>query len=128
MQVIETLDRRKGFEQSFLWPLPEPDEPQAEEVVAEEPVTGEQEAAEPTWEDQPVRDKLVAVLTYLRSQHNYCLHCGCKVREVACRLRSPYIRTDRRMMTNLVCCSTTVQKIWRTVVRGLWTRIIDACV
>ena len=125
MQVIETLDRRKGFEQSFLWPLPEPEEPQAEEAVAEEPVTGEQVAAEPTWEDQPVKDKLVAALTYLRSQHNHCLHCGCQVGEVACRLRPPYVRADSSRSTHLVCCSTTVRKIWRTVVRGLWTKIIN---
>ena len=74
-QVIETLDRRKGLDPSFLWAPPEPQAPEDEEEVAE----AEEETKEPGWEDQPIKDKLMTVLTYLRSQHCYCLHCGCQV-------------------------------------------------
>lgn len=78
MKVIETLDTRKGFGSSFLWPLPEEDasEEASETLEAQEQA---QAAKEPTWEDQPVKDKLVTALTYLRQHHSYCIHCGCQV-------------------------------------------------
>lgn len=84
VQVIETLDRRKGFEQSFLWPQPdteaaEESDDKADATAAEELI--EVADPEPTWEDQPVRDKLVTALRYLRTHHFYCLHCGAQVRE-----------------------------------------------
>jgi len=59
-----------------MWPLPENQEDSDDGGDAEE---AEEEAKEPGWEDQPVKDKLVTALTYLRSQHFYCLHCGCQV-------------------------------------------------
>ena len=74
--MIDTLDRRKGLEASFLWPLPEV---QASEEEDEKETEADEDAKEPGWEDQPVKDKLMTVLTYLRSQHCYCLHCGCQV-------------------------------------------------
>lgn len=81
LQVIETLDRRKGLEQSFLWLLPEKSEDEVSEeqkadASAEQP---EEKDSEPSWEEQPVRDKLMTVLGYLRQQHFYCLHCGHQV-------------------------------------------------
>lgn len=82
-QVIETLDRRKGFEQSFLWPPVEPVEGGEEAADGEKPPEEEQQPAELSWEDQPVRDKLVTALTYLRNHHSYCLHCGCQVKTVS---------------------------------------------
>ena len=70
------MDRRKGLDPSFLWPPPEVEaSEEGDEKVAE----AEEQAKVPCWEDQPVKDKLMTVLTYLRSQHCYCLHCGCQV-------------------------------------------------
>ena len=85
LQVIETLDRRKGYDRSYLWP-PEPavdpdaneeNNKESESIPADQ--TLEEEIKEPTWEDQPVLDRLQTVLKYLRTQHFYCLHCGCQV-------------------------------------------------
>jgi hypothetical protein len=64
------------LEPSFLWPLPEKEENSDDDGEGKE---AEDEAEEPGWEDQPVKEKLVTALTYLRSQHVYCLHCGCQV-------------------------------------------------
>lgn len=80
-QVIETLDRRKGLEQNFLWPLPEQtDEEAAEGEDHEVKVDDIQESQEASWEDQPVKDKLISALRYLRAHYFYCLHCGHQVR------------------------------------------------
>lgn len=79
-QVVETLDRRKGLEQSFLWPPIEKSDSEAgleEKEDKEEEV--EPEVKEPSWEDQPVRDKLMTALSYLRRHYSYCFYCGTQV-------------------------------------------------
>jgi len=85
-KVAETLDVRKGLDPSFLWPPPEPQKPPEGDVAGE---TAPEEVKEPGWEEQPVRDKLLTVLTYLRSQHSYCLHCGCQVCMTRAALAAP---------------------------------------
>ena len=64
-----------------MWP-PEPVPEEGAEDVDALGLVEEAAAAdpqEPTWEDQPVKNRLITVLSYLRSQHLYCLHCGCQV-------------------------------------------------
>lgn len=80
MQVIETLDTRKGLPQSFLWPpLPEPESGDDAPCPAENASDIHPEQQEASWEDQSTKDKLTAVLKYLRNHHQYCIHCGCQV-------------------------------------------------
>jgi hypothetical protein len=75
MQVCETLDRRKGMADSVMWPPPPP-EPADEEQAAEEEAAQELHP----WEDRPAAQKLGDVLQWLRSEHCYCVYCGCQVR------------------------------------------------
>lgn len=78
--MIETLDRRKGLEPNFLWPPVEISESEAElEDKEEDGEKSEPEDKEATWENQPVKDKLVTALSYLRNHYFYCLYCGTQV-------------------------------------------------
>ena len=68
------------MDQNFLW-LPAEREDAIEGGENAEEVKGveEEEEKEATWEDQPVKDKLITALTYLRNHYSYCLHCGHQV-------------------------------------------------
>ena len=87
--MIETLDRRKGLEHSFLWPLVERAESEAEvEEDGKKEDDGENveaEDKEPTWEDQPVKGKLMTALSYLRNHYSYCFYCATQVCPLLCR-------------------------------------------
>lgn len=75
LQIIETLDARKGIERNFMWPPVQKEEEEESEKKEDE----NEKISEPTWEDQPAKTRLLTVLTYLRMEHFYCLHCGCQV-------------------------------------------------
>ena len=76
LQVCETLDRRRGMTESLMWlaepPLQEPDE------VAEATEEAEPGPVNP-WAELPVAQRLSDVLQRLRTEHFYCIFCGCQV-------------------------------------------------
>ncbi|CAK0782678.1 hypothetical protein CVIRNUC_005873 [Coccomyxa viridis] len=79
-KVCETLDRRRGMTENHMW-LVEP--PLVEGGDDEEP--DEDAAAAPVnpWAELPIAEQLQDVLDRLRSEHSYCIFCGCQYADSA---------------------------------------------
>ncbi|KAF7721986.1 hypothetical protein EC973_003868 [Apophysomyces ossiformis] len=91
--LCQKLDQAKNIEANILWALiPEPEEEEKEEKVGldaedqiqyeKKEVTEDEEEKSPPPEEVlelkalPLDDQLGRVVSYLRSQHNYCFWCG----------------------------------------------------
>ena len=80
MQVLETLDRRKGMVESHVW-LAEPSLQEVDDAAdGTEEAEAEAEAGPVNpWTELPLAQRLSDVLQRLRTEHSYCIFCGCQV-------------------------------------------------